>query len=282
MANLLDGKELAEKAREQVRLRIHDERARPVLVSIIVGNNPGSELYVALKQKACSEAGIHSRTVRFEETSSQAEILGTIESLNQDDEVDGILLQLPLPVGFDTLRILSAIRPEKDVDGLHPLNLGKLSCGDETLVACTPKGIVRMLEHYGIGFGGKRVTVVNHSTVVGRPLCQMFLNRGATVTVCHVRTERLRDHTTCSDILVTATGVPGLITEDMVREKSVVVDGGINRSAEGKMRGDVDFEKVQDKVAWISPVPGGVGPMTVAMLLENCLEIHLRRKGLLR
>lgn len=276
---LLDGKILAEKIKEEIKNQVltYIEKGyrRPTLAVILVGNNPASQIYVNKKIKDCQSVGINSKPFFLPENTTQIELLDLIGQLNGDEEVDGILVQLPLPSHINTLEIIEAINPKKDVDGFHPLNVGKLATGrDDGIVPCTPYGIVKLLEYYKIDTFGKDVVVVGASNIVGKPMSLLFLkDEKSTVTVCHKNTKDLKSHTLKADILVVAVGKPKLITADMVKEGVVVVDVGINR-VDGKIVGDVDFDKVKEKAYAITPVPGGVGPMTVAMLLYNTLNVY--------
>ncbi len=276
---LLDGKNLAEQIKEDIKKEvekyINKGYRRPTLAVILVGENPASQIYVNKKIKDCQSVGINSRPFFLPENTTQIELLDLIGQLNGDDEVDGILVQLPLPSGINTLEIIEAINPKKDVDGFHPLNVGKLATGkSDGIVPCTPFGIMKLLEHYKIDTFCKDVVVVGASNIVGKPMSLLFLkDEKSTVTICHKNTKDLKSHTLKADILVVAVGKPKLITADMVKEGAVIIDVGINR-VEGKIVGDVDFESVKEKVYAITPVPGGVGPMTVAMLLYNTLNIY--------
>lgn len=278
---LLDGKILAEKIKEEIKNQVltYIEKGyrRPTLAVILVGNNPASQIYVNKKIKDCQSVGINSKQFFLPENTTQIELLDLIGQLNGDEGVDGILVQLPLPSHINTLEIIEAINPKKDVDGFHPLNVGKLATGrDDGIVPCTPYGIVKLLEYYKINTFGKDVVVVGASNIVGKPMSLLFLkDEKSTVTVCHKNTKDLKSHTLKADILVVAVGKPKLITADMVKEGVVVVDVGINR-VDGKIVGDVDFDKVKEKAYAITPVPGGVGPMTVAMLLYNTLNVYKR------
>ncbi|MGB9766626.1 MAG: bifunctional methylenetetrahydrofolate dehydrogenase/methenyltetrahydrofolate cyclohydrolase FolD [Sulfurihydrogenibium sp.] len=276
---LLDGKTLAEKVKEEIKQEVdyyvQKGYRRPTLSVILVGNNPASQIYVNKKIKDCQSVGINSKPFFLPENVTQIELLDLIGQLNADEEVDGILVQLPLPSHINTLEIIEAINPKKDVDGFHPLNVGKLATGrSDGIVPCTPFGIIKLLEHYNIDTFGKDVVVVGASNIVGKPMSLLFLkDEKSTVTVCHKNTKDLKSHTLKADILVVAVGKPKLITADMVKEGVVVIDVGINR-VDGKIVGDVDFENVKEKAYAITPVPGGVGPMTVAMLLYNTLNAY--------
>ncbi|HIR23174.1 MAG TPA: bifunctional methylenetetrahydrofolate dehydrogenase/methenyltetrahydrofolate cyclohydrolase FolD [Candidatus Scatosoma pullicola] len=266
---IIDGKAVAADIRAQLKDRIGRSGKEVGLAVVMVGDNPASRVYVRNKEKACRETGILSRTYELPEGVSQPELEALIVSLAADERVHGILLQLPLPEGLDAGSALAKIPPSKDVDGFSAENLGKLVRGERALVACTPLGVMKLLESAGISPAGKRAVVLGRSETVGKPLALLFLNADATVTVCHSRTENLKEICREADILVSAVGKPGFVTEDMVKEGAVVIDVGINRGADGKLCGDVDFERVAPRTSYITPVPGGVGPMTVAMLLCN-------------
>ena len=266
---IIDGKAVAADIREQLKDRIGRSGKEVGLAVVMVGDNPASRVYVRNKEKACRETGILSRTYELPEGVSQPELEALIVSLAADERVHGILLQLPLPEGLDAGSALAKIPPSKDVDGFSAENLGKLVRGERALVACTPLGVMKLLESAGISPAGKRAVVLGRSETVGKPLALLLLNADATVTVCHSRTENLKEICREADILVSAVGKPGFVTEDMVKEGAVVIDVGINRGADGKLCGGVDFERVAPKTSYITPVPGGVGPMTVAMLLCN-------------
>lgn len=266
---IIDGKALAAKIRAELKDKIKKSGKEVGLAVIIVGDDPASCVYVRNKTKACEETGIRSDTYALPATVSQAELEALIARLGKDDRVHGILLQLPLPEGLDAESALGKIPAEKDVDGFSAGNLGKLVLGKETIAACTPLGIMKMLESAGISPRGKHAVVLGRSETVGKPMTLLLLNADATVTICHSRTTNLKDICREADILISAVGKPKFVTEDMVKEGAVVIDVGINRNEAGKLCGDVDFEKVAPKTSWITPVPGGVGPMTIAMLLCN-------------
>ena len=273
MVVVIDGKRIAKEIREELKKRVEklkEKNIKPTLAIILVGNNPASILYISNKQKAAREVGIECVIHKFSEETEEEEILDSIQRLNEDEKIHGIIVQLPLPKHLNEQIILDSISPEKDVDGLTPFNAGNLSLGNERIAPCTPKGIIKLLEKMKIEVEGKNVVIVNNSNVVGKPLALMLTNRFATVTLCHVKTKDLKEHTKKADILITATGVPCLIKADMVKEGAVVIDAGIKYS-EKRIEGDVDFENVKKKASYITPVPGGVGPMTVAMVLENTL-----------
>lgn len=273
----MDGKGLSAKIRGQLKERVAAFKAEygyvPGLTVILVGEDPASQIYVRNKERGCNEAGMASDVIRMPAKTTQEELLALIEKLNRDDKVHGILVQLPLPKGIDELSVLRTIDPAKDVDGFHVVNAGKLFIGEKALVACTPKGIMRLLEEYDIDLEGKNAVVVGRSNIVGKPISMLLLQRNATVTICHSRTKNLKDICRGADVLVAAVGKANLITGDMVKPGAVVIDVGMNRLPESKkVVGDVDFESVEPVAGYITPVPGGVGPMTIAMLLENTLE----------
>ena len=270
-AQLLDGKIMAAELEERLKERVASLASRglvPGLTVILVGDDPASQTYVSNKEKACQRLGIRSGTLRMPEDTTQEELEAAIQKANDDPAVHGILVQLPLPKHLDSDRALSLILPEKDVDGFHDINAGRLSRGLDCTVACTPKGALHMLKQAGIPIAGKEAVVVGRSNIVGKPMALLLLQENATVTVCHSHTADLAAHTRRADILVAAIGKPRFITADMVKEGAVVVDVGINR-VDGKLCGDVDFEAVAKKASWITPVPGGVGKMTIAMLMDN-------------
>lgn len=271
-AKILDGKALAEKILRESKEKA--ELLNPTIAVVVVGDDPASAVYVKNKERACEKAGIRSISIRMSEETTQKELLMAIEKLNNDPEITGFIVQLPLPEHLYVPEIIRAIDPKKDIDGFQAYNLGKmfLSSEFEDLPPATPKGIVRMLKEYNIEIEGKEVVVVGHSNTVGKPISTMLLNRNATVTTCHKYTKDLASHTSRADILIVAAGVPGLITGEMVKKGVVVVDVGINRLETGKIVGDVLFDEVREKASYISPVPGGVGPMTVASLIANTIH----------
>ncbi|MEA1924510.1 MAG: bifunctional 5,10-methylenetetrahydrofolate dehydrogenase/5,10-methenyltetrahydrofolate cyclohydrolase [Candidatus Altiarchaeota archaeon] len=278
---LIDGTGISREIREDVKAdvkKLNTQGISPSLATVLVGENPASALYVKMKSRACDAAGINSKNYNLPSGVSEEELLDLINSLNNDSSVHGILVQLPLPVGMDVNRVFKAIDPKKDVDGITPVNMGNLMLGDESMVSCTPKGIVRLLEHEGVRLEGSDVVVVSHSVLVGKPITLLLLNRNSTVTVCHVHTRDLAEHTLRAKVLIAAAGVPHLIKKDMVGQDAVVVDVGTNRVG-GKLVGDVDFEEVKKRASLITPVPGGVGPMTITMLLENTVLAAQRLGG---
>lgn len=278
---LLDGRKLAEKVLERVKTEVkslNKKNVQPKLAGILVGEHPASLIYLKNKRKACEKTGILWKRFELPASTKTEALIEKIDELNQDVSTHGILVQLPLPEQIETPLVIRAIDPQKDVDGFHAYNLGKmfLSPEFEHLTPCTPSGIIRLLEEYQIPIEGQEVTVVGHSNIVGKPISMMLLNRNATVTTCHVYTKDLKKHTLNADILIVAVGKENLITADMVKEGATIIDVGINRNANGKIQGDVDFEEVAKKVKYITPVPGGVGPMTVACLLENTVKAAQR------
>jgi methylenetetrahydrofolate dehydrogenase (NADP+)/methenyltetrahydrofolate cyclohydrolase len=274
-AKIIDGKAVAKALRAEFRTRVAALRERgtvPGLAVVLVGEDPASAVYVRHKIRACEEVGIRSITHRLSADTTTEELLGKISALNADPGVDGILVQLPLPQQVDMRRVLEAIDVAKDVDGFHLYNVGALVVGGTVFPPCTPYGVVKLLEHEGIDVAGQNVVVVGASNIVGKPMALMMMQREATVAICHVRTRDLAQFTILADILVVAAGVPNLIVPQMVKTGAVVIDVGINRLADGRLVGDVDFEGVSRKASYITPVPGGVGPMTVTMLLENTIR----------
>jgi len=273
---LIDGKALAAKVQTNVASEVEELKQTknivPGLAVILVGDDPASHAYVKMKAKACEKVGFYSITHNMPDTISQDEIIATIEMMNNNPRIDGILVQLPLPKHVDTDKILEVIDPKKDVDGFHAYNVGRLVTNLDSFVACTPLGVMKMFEEYKIDLEGQDVCVVGASNIVGKPMASLLLNANATVTVTHIFTKDLKAHTSKADIIVVGVGVPGLIKEDMVKDGAIVIDIGINRIADGSLVGDVDFQNVSKKCSFITPVPGGVGPMTIAMLLSNTLK----------
>ena len=279
MAVLLDGKALSEKLMVELKARVDAlrEKGKTVGLSVIlVGEDPASQVYVRNKGKACEALGIRGDTILMSERTSQMELEAMIEKLNRDESVDGILVQLPLPKHLDEAKALSLISPEKDVDGFHVENAGKLFTGQEGVTACTPKGIIAMLKAWNVPLSGKEAVVIGRSNIVGKPVAMLLLNENCTVTLCHSRTADLSVHTRRADILIAAVGKPWFVTADMVKPGAAVVDVGINR-VDGQVVGDVDFENVEKVAGYITPVPGGVGKMTICMLMENVIEAAERK-----
>lgn len=271
MAMVLDGKGAAERTFKELKDRIISERASPKLSIVLCGENPESVLYTDLKKKKGEEIGMKVDIKKLPKSAQKEDVIGLIKSLNEKS--DGIIIQLPLPENLkkNHQEILDAIDPQKDVDGLTSYSLGKVAAGDENFAPATPKGIIRLLEGYNLPIKGKHVVIINHSNLIGKPLAVMMLNRGATVTVCNEFTVNLKEHAKKADILISGTGKAGLVKSDMVKEGCIVVDVGVSKRGE-KILGDVDFEEVKKKASYITPVPGGIGPMTVAMLLENVVN----------
>ena len=280
-AKILDGKIMSAELKAQIAertLKMKEKGIVPGLAVILVGNDQASEIYVRNKQKGCEEVGFYSRTIRMEQNISQRELEDEIDRLNQDPRIHGILVQLPLPAHLDEQSALARILPEKDVDGFHLINAGRLLSGLPGVTACTPKGALYMIKHTGLDLSGKEAVVVGRSNIVGKPMAMLLLQENCTVTMCHSRTQNLKEHTLNADILVVAVGKPGIITDDMVKPGAVVIDVGINR-VDGKVCGDVDFESVSQKAGWITPVPGGVGRMTIAMMLSNTADAAERAES---
>ncbi|WP_148624331.1 bifunctional methylenetetrahydrofolate dehydrogenase/methenyltetrahydrofolate cyclohydrolase FolD [Aliarcobacter cryaerophilus] len=273
---LLDGKILSAKIKEEVKVEVtqivKDKNITPGLAVILVGNDAASATYVASKAKACKDAGIYSVVHEMPESITQEELLETINMMNNNPKLDGILVQLPLPKHIDTTTVLEAINPLKDVDGFHPYNVGRMVSNLDSFLPATPFGVMRMFEEHNIELSGKDVVVIGSSDIVGKPMASLLINKKATVTVCNSRTKDLKSHTSKADIVIIAVGVPYLLKEDMVKDGAIVIDVGINRLDTGKLVGDADFEGLKNKCSFLTPVPGGVGPMTIAMLLKNTIK----------
>ncbi len=278
---LIDGKSLASKIQSQITQDViklkESKNITPGLAVILVGDDAASHSYVKMKAKACKDVGFYSIVHEMPSSISQEEIIATISMMNQNPRIDGILVQLPLPKHIDTTKIIEVIDPKKDVDGFHPYNVGRMMTGLESFVACTPLGVMKLFEEYNIDLQGKDVCVVGASNIVGKPMANLLVNANATVTVTHIYTKDLASHTKNADIIIVGTGVQGLIKEDMVKEGAVVIDIGFNRLEDGSIVGDVDFANVSKKCSYITPVPGGVGPMTIAMLLSNTFDAAQKR-----
>ena len=275
MAQIIDGKELAKNIREKLKdevIELKNADIHPKLAVIMVGDDKASKVYVKNKSKACEDVGIEYEEYLLPAETKMEELLELIEKLNNDETVHGILVQSPLPQGLDANVAFRTISPKKDVDGFNPINVGKLSLNQDCFVSCTPFGVIKMLEAYNIPLEGSHAVVIGRSNIVGKPLVQCLLNKNATVTVCHSRTKNLKEMTKQADILIAAIGKPKFVTEDMVKENAVVIDVGINRMDDGKLVGDTDFENIKEKASYITPVPGGVGPMTIAMLMHNVVK----------
>ena len=274
MAQIIDGKKIAANVKAEVRAEVEKLKAagkNPGLAVVLVGNNPASRVYVSNKEKDCAECGFQSYEYALPEETTEAELLALIDKLNADSNVDGILVQLPLPKQICEQTVLHAISPAKDVDAFHPENVGHIMIGDFNFLPCTPAGVIEMLDASGIDIAGKHCVVIGRSNIVGKPMAMLLLHRSGTVTICHSKTKDLAEQTRQADILVAAVGKAGFVTADMVKEGAVVIDVGMNRNAEGKLCGDVCYEEVEKKASAITPVPGGVGPMTRAILMRNTL-----------
>ena len=284
MAELILGKTVAASLNEKTKQKVDELKAKGIeitLAVIIVGDDPASRVYVNNKKKACENLGIKSAEYALDENVTQSELLSLVEKLNNDDSVTGILCQLPIPKHLDDKEIINAISPEKDVDCFHPVNVGKLVIGEGKLLPCTPAGIVEMLDYYNIPIEGKNCVVIGRSNIVGKPMSSLLLNRNGTVTTCHSKTENLAAVTSEADILVCAVGKPKFVTADMVKEGAVVIDVGIHRMENGKLCGDVLFDEVEPKCSFITPVPGGVGPMTIAGLMKNTVTAAMIQNSVL-
>ncbi|QXX83105.1 bifunctional methylenetetrahydrofolate dehydrogenase/methenyltetrahydrofolate cyclohydrolase FolD [Providencia sp. R33] len=276
LAKIIDGKTIAQTIRQEVaqkvQLRLEQGKRAPGLAVILVGANPASQIYVGSKRRACEEVGFISRSYDLPDTTTEAELLKLIDDLNQDAEIDGILVQLPLPAGIDNVKVIERIHPDKDVDGFHPYNVGRLCQRAPRLRPCTPRGIVTLLERYNINTYGLNAVIIGASNIVGRPMSLELLLAGCTTTVTHRFTKDLEQHVRNADLLVVAVGKPNFIPGEWIKPDAIVVDVGINRLENGKVTGDVDFDEASKRAAWITPVPGGVGPMTVATLIQNTLQ----------
>ncbi len=273
---IINGKEVAKKVRSEVKDEVEKLREKgivPKLAVIMVGNDKASEVYVRNKSKACNEVGIEFEEFLEDENITQDHLLNLIDELNKRDDIHGILLQSPIPSHLNIREAFNKIDYKKDVDGFNPINIGKLLIGEDGLVPCTPQGIVKMLEEYNIEIKGKRAVVIGRSNIVGKPMSQCLLNKDATVTICHSKTKNIKDIIKEADIVVASLGKPKFVTADMVKDGAVVIDVGINRGEDGKLVGDVDFDNIENKASYITPVPGGVGPMTVAMLMHNVVKV---------
>ncbi len=282
MAAILDGKTFSSVCKEKIREEVQALTARchqPGMAVVLVGNNSASQVYVRNKEKDCQECGIYSAMYTLPEETTEQELLDLLDVLNHDEKIHGILVQLPLPRQIDSQKIIEAIDPKKDVDAFHPTNVGYLTAGMPRFAPCTPAGIVKLMEEYGIDPAGKHCVVIGRSNIVGKPMALLLLQKNGTVTICHSGTPDLKAQTLQADILISAVGKAGFVTEDMVKEGAVVIDVAMNRNAEGKLCGDVDYPSVAPKASFITPVPGGVGPMTRVMLLENTLTACKMQTG---
>lgn len=275
MAEIINGKELAKKVRKELRKEVNKLKENgiiPKLAVIMVGEDPGSQVYVRNKSKACEKVGIEFQEFLFDANTTEQVLLDTIKKLNNDNTINGILLQSPVPKHIDINKAFRTISPEKDVDGFNPINVGNLTIGEDAFISCTPYGIVKMLEEYNIETEGKNAVILGRSNIVGKPMIQCMLNKNSTVTVCHSRTKNIEEVTKNADILIAAIGKPKFVKENMVKTGAVVIDVGINRLEDGTICGDVDYDGIFKKASYITPVPGGVGPMTIAMLLTNVIK----------
>jgi methylenetetrahydrofolate dehydrogenase (NADP+)/methenyltetrahydrofolate cyclohydrolase len=274
---ILDGKELAQKIRAEIKQEVKACLIRPSLAVIQIGEDEENDIYIKNKEKACSEVGIYFRHFKFDDQTPELSIINKIKELNNDEYVNGIIVKLPIPEKYNEKRILNTIINSKDIDGLTDINTGRLINGKKTLIPCTPLGIITLLKEYGIEISGKDICIIGRSKLVGRPLASLLLSEDATVTVCHSKTNDLKSKTLSADIVISAAGVPNLVTADMIKKDAVVVDVGISH-VDGKLVGDVKFDEVSKKASYITPVPGGVGPMTIAMLLSNVMTCYKNKK----
>lgn len=275
MVEIINGKELAKKVRKELKEEVKELKAEginPKLAVVMVGNDPGSTVYVRNKSKACEKVGIEFEEFLFDSDTSEEKLLEVIQKLNSDNSIHGILLQSPVPKHININKAFRTILPEKDVDGFNPINVGNLSIGEDAFISCTPYGIIKMLEEYSIETVGKNAVILGRSNIVGKPMIQCMLNKNSTVTVCHSKTKNIEEIIRNADIVIAAIGKPQFVKADMVKDGAVIIDVGINRLEDGTILGDVDYEKVAKKASYITPVPGGVGPMTIAMLLNNVVK----------
>ncbi len=284
MANIIDGKAVSAKVKEEIAKETAAIKAKYGisigLAVVIVGDDPASRIYVNNKKKACETVGFTSYEYALSADTTQEELLQLIDKLNKDDNVNGILVQLPLPKHLDEKAVINSISPEKDVDAFHPVNVGKIMIGEYSFLPCTPAGIMELIASTGVDIKGKECVVVGRSNIVGKPMSMLLLHKSGTVTICHSKTNDLAEHCRKADILVVAVGVPKLVTGDMIKDDAVVIDVGMNRLENGKLCGDVDFDSAKEKASFITPVPGGVGPMTIAMLMKNTLTAAKIKQGI--
>ena len=283
MAKIISGKEVSAQVKERVRLENESLKSKGIetgLAVVIVGDDPASRVYVNNKKKACDTVGFKSYEYALPSETSQEELLQLVDVLNNDDKVNGILVQLPLPKHIDETAIINAISPNKDVDAFHPINVGKIMVGDYAFLPCTPAGVMELIKSTGVEISGKECVVIGRSNIVGKPMAMLLLHSNGTVTICHSRTKNLAEVCSKADILVASVGKPNFVTADMVKEGAIVIDVGINRLDNGKLCGDVNFAEVEPKASYITPVPGGVGPMTIAMLMQNTLTASKLQHGL--
>lgn len=284
MAHIIDGKAVSAAVKQEVAeetARLKEEKGLKIgLAVVIVGNNPASRVYVNNKKKACETVGFQSFEYALDENTTQEQILDLITVLNRDDRVNGILVQLPLPAHIDEKKVIDAISPDKDVDAFHPINVGKIMIGEYAFLPCTPAGVMRLIESTGTEISGKQCVVIGRSNIVGKPMAMLLLHKSGTVTICHSKTQNLKEICLGADILVVAVGKANFVTGDMIKEGAVVIDVGMNRLENGKLCGDVEFESAEKKASYITPVPGGVGPMTIAMLMKNTLTAAKQQAGI--
>ena len=284
MAQIIDGKAISAKVKAEVREEADALKAKGIpigLAVVIVGNNPASRVYVNNKKKACAEVGFESFEYALPEETTQEELLALVDKLNNDDKVNGILVQLPLPSQIDEKAVINAIRPEKDVDAFHPVNVGKIMIGDFAFLPCTPAGVMELIKSTGVDISGRECVVIGRSNIVGKPMAMLLLHKNGTVTICHSKTKNLSEVCRRADILVAAVGRANFVTADMIKEGAVVIDVGMNRLENGKLCGDVNYAECFEKAGYITPVPGGVGPMTIAMLMRNTLTSAKIKAGLM-
>ena len=284
MYQIIDGKALAKKIRENLKQendKLKEKGITSKLAVILVGDDGASKIYVRNKSKACQDVGIEYEEILLDSNTTMEKLLNVIDGLNNRKDINGILLQSPIPRGLDIKQAFEKIDYKKDVDGFNPINVGKLMIGQDCFISCTPYGIIKMLEEYNIPIEGKHAVVIGRSNIVGKPLSQCLLNKNATITTCHSKTENLKEITKTADILISAVGKVNMVTADMVKEGATVIDVGMNRNDEGKLVGDVDFENVKEKASYITPVPGGVGPMTIAMLMNNVIKATKKQNGII-
>lgn len=284
MYQLIDGKELAKNIRQNLKVendKLKEKGINPKLAVILVGDDSASKIYVKNKSKACNDVGIEYEEILLDSDTTMEKLLDVIDSLNKRDDINGILLQSPIPNGLDIQKAFEKIDYRKDVDGFNPINVGKLTIGQDGFIPCTPYGIIKMLENYNIPIEGKNAVVIGRSNIVGKPLSQCLLRKHATVTICHSKSQNIKNVTKNADILISAVGKLNMVTEDMVKDGAVIIDVGMNRNENGKLAGDVDFENVKEKTSYITPVPGGVGPMTIAMLMNNVIKATKQQNGII-
>lgn len=277
MFEILDGKKIAKKIRDELAKKVKENELKPNLAVILCGDNEASKIYVNIKSRYCKEVGIDFQEYYLSEDVSEKELLELIEKLNNDKNINGILVQYPVPKQIDLQKVANKILPEKDVDGFNPYNIGLLNIGNPNFIPCTPYGVMKLLEEYNIDLVGKKAVIIGRSNVVGKPMAECLLNAGSTVTVCHTKTKDLKSELLNADIIISSAGKRNLVTADMVKDGAIVIDVGTNRDENGKICGDVDYENVKNKASYITPNPGGVGPMTVAMLLNNVVKAYIEQ-----